>query len=144
MTQENERAGSVDSVVVSLLQAVRAQVVTLVSSTRLAWAELRLVASYTGLLVALMVIFAGMSLIAWMLILVFGVLLLANSGFSLIQALLIVFTLHMCALIGLVLLIRRTLNAINFKHTRKALGTKIRDGMSVEGGDSEKSNPEST
>lgn len=120
MTDESE--GSVDSLVRSVFQSVRAQMASISTGAHLAWAEVRVVAGHVGLFIGLVIVAAGIVVVGWGLILLLGALILMSIGFTAITALVSVLVLNVGGLIAICLYMRHTLNAISFKHSRRALG----------------------
>ena len=119
---DDKGAGSIDSMVNSVVEAIRAQLSTLVTGTQLAWAELRVVASHAGLLVGLVVVVAGMALVLWALILVLAALILISLGWSAILSVTGVIFLNLIFLMAVLLYMRHIAKEISFKRTRKAIG----------------------
>ncbi|MFK8083326.1 MAG: hypothetical protein AB8B97_23860 [Granulosicoccus sp.] len=118
----DDSAGSVDSLIRSVVQNVRAQLASFSSGAHLAWAEVRVVASHAGLLLGLVIVAAGLILVGWGLLLLSGVFILMSTGVSGVVALVSVSVVNMVAFLGVCLYMRHTLKVITFKHTRKALG----------------------
>lgn|GEM_PF-2197930 len=119
----DDSAGSLDNLVRVAFLNVRARLAILSTGAGLAWAELRVVASHTGLAIALVLVAAGMVLVVWILILLLFTLLLINTGFSAVLALVTTIFVNIIALLILCLYIRHTLKVISFEQTRKALGS---------------------
>jgi len=119
---DDESAGSVDSLVHSVFQNVRAQLVSFSTGAHLAWAEVRVVAAHAGLFLGLVIVAAGVLLVGWALALLCGALLLVSAGLSGLLAVFTVFLINMIALLAILFYMRHTLKIISFKHTRKALG----------------------
>ena len=118
---EHDNSGSIDKLVKLIFENARAQIAVLASGTRLAWAELRLVASRAGIFVGALLVAAGMMLVGWIMILMIGALALNTHGFSMLQSTLIMFFIHICCFVCLLLFLRYTLKSISFEHTRQAL-----------------------
>ena len=118
---EHDNSGSIDKLVKLVFENARAQVAVLASGTRLAWAEFRLVASRAGIFVGALLIAAAMVLVGWIMILMIGALALNKYGFSMLQSALIMFFVHSCCFVCLLLFLRHTLKSISFEHTRQAL-----------------------
>ena len=117
----HDDSGSIDKLVKLIFENARAQVAVLVSGTRLAWAEFRLVASRAGIFVGALLVAAGMMLVGWLMILMIGALTLNKYGFSMLQSVLIMSFIHFCCFVCLLLFLRSTLRSISFEHTRQAL-----------------------
>ena len=118
---DHDNSGSIDKLVKLIFENARSQVAVLASGTRLAWAELRLVASRAGIFIGALLVAAGMMLVGWIMILMIGALTFNRYGFSMLQSALIMFVIHCCCFVGLLLFLRNTLNSITFEHTRQAL-----------------------
>ncbi len=116
-----EGSGSVDSVVQSVLESLKAQMASLSTGVHLALTELRVVVSHAGLIICLLLVAAGMMVAGWVLILVIGVLLLMGIGLPATLALLCMFLVNIIALVVIGITIRYTIEHLSFRHTRQAL-----------------------
>jgi len=119
---DDESVGSVDSLVRSVFQSVRAQLASFSTGAHVALAEIRVVASHAGLFLGLMIVAAGTALVSWVLVLLLGAQLLVDAGFSMAMALASMLALNLLALGAVCLYMRHTLKVISFRHTRNALG----------------------
>ena len=124
----DKESGSVDSVVTTVIENAKAQLLSMSTSIHLVLAELRVVVSHAGLIVCLVIVAAGMIIVGWGLLLLLGTLLLMSLGLSAVMAVLCMFMVNTIALVGIGIAIRKTLDHLSFKHTRQALssdGSKI-------------------
>ena len=121
MVTDPDNTGALDQLVRAVFSSARAQIVVLASGTRLALAELKLVACRAGLAVGILIVIAGTVLVGWVMALILGALILHAQGLSPVLATLVMLVLHLCGLTGLLLFLRQTLKQITFEHTRQAL-----------------------
>jgi len=117
----DKESGSVDSVVATVIEDAKAHLASISTGVQLAFAELRVAVSHASLIICLMIVAAGIIVVGWVLLLVLGILLLTKLGWSAVMALLCVFMINIIALVGTGIAIRRTLEHLSFKHTRRAL-----------------------
>ena len=121
----SDESGTIDSILVTVIENAKAQLASISTGVQLALAELRVIVSHAGLIVCLMIVAAGMLIVGWGLLLVLGVLLFLKLGLSNVLAVLCVFIVNAIALGGVVIVIRNTLEHLSFKHTRQALSTNV-------------------
>lgn len=121
---ENDKlSGSVDSVLTTVIENAKAQMLSMSTGVQLALAELRVVVSHAGLIVCLVIVAAGVIIVGWGLLLLLGTLLLMSLGLSAVIAVLCMFMANTIALVGIGIAIRKTLDHLSFKHTRRAMSS---------------------
>ena len=119
----DKESRSIDSVVTTVFENVKAQLVSMSTGIQLVLAELRVVVSHAGLIFCLVIVAAGMIIVGWGLLLLLGTLLLMSLGLTAVIAVLCVFMVNIIALVGVAIAIRKTLDHLSFKHTRQALSS---------------------
>lgn len=121
---ENDKlSGSVDSVLTTVIENAKAQMLSMSTGVQLALAELRVVVSHAGLIVCLLIVAAGVIIVGWGLLLLLGTLLLMSLGLSAVIAVLCMFMANTIALVGIGIAIQKTLDHLSFKHTRRAMSS---------------------